>query len=420
MQELHGLKDAGFIVMDALNPSDLATYRTDFDAAERAFPEFIPGNPYRYTLGGFGAYGNPGSFHNMFVRTLRMQLYPVAQAVFRDYVCDPTMKMEMLFDRMMKRPAGIQYSGETWHRDVSTTAAPDDVIFGGYVNLDDNDQVFLCSPGDFGERSASGFVKHSAPPKRLQREVAVGPGQLLIFRQDLLHAVKDREYDYDRYRLFTGWRLTSSRVPLFGDDEMDRVFNDFATPRLPSGQKTPLYSSNHRSIHLYSPSPVAGTFLWCQEALKPELLTDRIRTTGDIIAPRYIDSLLAYGWGDYYPDYDESERDAYRPMPIIAPTQDLHKDSDETIKDNEVARAVASPTYGSPSSQSTPLYAPSSPPYLPNSPTYSPSLSPYMPSSPVYNPYIDSSPYLPNSPAYSQTLPEYVPSSPAYNSDIDS
>lgn len=365
---LHGLKDAGFDVVDALNPADLAAYRADFDTAEQGFPEFVSGNPYGYVLGGFGAYGNPASFHNMFARTLRMQLYSTAQAVFRDYVHDCNTKMEMLFDRMMKRPAGTQYSGEIWHRDISPPAAPGDEIFGGYVNLDDHDQVFLCSPGNFGKRAASGFKKEKTPPKHLQREVIVGPGQLLIFRQDLLHAVKDYQHDYDRYRLFTGWRLTKSSVPLFGHDEMDRVFDDLATPRLPSGQKTPLYSSNHRSIHLYNPSPVTGTYLWCQEALKPELLTDKIKITGDVIAPRFVKSLGEYGWGDYYPEYDECERDAYRPMSIP------HEDPDATESDDDCRSYT--PTY-------SPAYFPTSPPYEPTSPAYTPNSSAYSPTSPV-------------------------------------
>ena len=68
--------------MPVLDEQKLMRARHDFTRTLQAFPEYkrslhnpdqtAGGNPLVYVLGGFAALGNPASFHNPFVREMRL------------------------------------------------------------------------------------------------------------------------------------------------------------------------------------------------------------------------------------------------------------------------------------------------------------------------------------------------------------
>ena len=70
------------------------------------------------------------------------------EAIVEDnYQADPSLKSEMLFDRMLLRKKGQNPLAESWHRDVcskppKSTLSKGDNILGGWLNLDDNNQFF--------------------------------------------------------------------------------------------------------------------------------------------------------------------------------------------------------------------------------------------------------------------------------------
>lgn len=66
------LRQDGVTVIPFLAPSSLGAMRDRFDDECVNFPEFhMRPSCGTYVLGGFAAFGNPGSFHNEFVRRVR-------------------------------------------------------------------------------------------------------------------------------------------------------------------------------------------------------------------------------------------------------------------------------------------------------------------------------------------------------------
>lgn len=113
------LKRIGITTVKVLDIEDIQQYRDDFKTTMREFPEYKrdPNNPdldysqntLVYVLGGFGAFGNPASFHNEFVRKLRLKvkksILPLFKTIIRNIPnkeLKENTKLEMLTDRMYR------------------------------------------------------------------------------------------------------------------------------------------------------------------------------------------------------------------------------------------------------------------------------------------------------------------------------
>lgn len=113
----------------------------------------------RFVLSHFGALGNPSATHNPAVRKLRAEIHPsyvellghVLQcATAEQSSLGQLTRVQQLFDRLSQRHKGDKIGGESFHRDEAKGAATGDVIFGGYINLDQPGappQCFSCVPG---------------------------------------------------------------------------------------------------------------------------------------------------------------------------------------------------------------------------------------------------------------------------------
>ena len=160
------LSRKGITTIPVLNKNELKNYQEKFDQTLLNFPEYqqnpknnkqtLTGNPFVYVLGGFGALGNPASFHNPFIRKLRIRCWKETIKLFNKYIKNyhnddlrKKYKIETLFDRMMFRQKGQKAVEEAWHRDVMSKdlILKTDEIYGGWINLDDTDQYFSCIPG---------------------------------------------------------------------------------------------------------------------------------------------------------------------------------------------------------------------------------------------------------------------------------
>ena len=129
------LSRRGTAITPIIDLKELSQIQKDFLETIHTFPEYKrspidstktpKNNPLVYVTGGFGALGNPASFHNLLVRRLRKQAYyklleemkiikqkRLSQNEKLDY------KLETLFDRMMYRLKGMAPPAEAWHRDV--------------------------------------------------------------------------------------------------------------------------------------------------------------------------------------------------------------------------------------------------------------------------------------------------------------
>jgi hypothetical protein len=290
-------------LVSVIDEEDLAPIRRQFDDTSQDFPEFLDGATL-YVLGAFGAYGNPASFHNPLVRILRKIVHPRALKAIRR-VTEDGVNVHQLFDRMCLRKAGTAYQGESWHRDVVTGLAslPSDKIWGGWLNLGPSQQSFRCVPGS-AMAVGAGFARAEEPPADQQRTIWIRPGQMILFRQDILHAVTSVKYPEDSYRLFVGFRTTISMDPLY---DVMGIVHDMTSPPLPSGQMPPMFSAMHDSALLHR-----ITIPWSDNSIRPEFKQPR-NVRGEIksVVPRFIRRGV-----DVYPEYTHDDISIMMPRPL--------------------------------------------------------------------------------------------------------
>ena len=250
------LRDEGYVVIDVLKPDQIMHYRnaldkslrnewtkreytpTAFDSiADRDHPATNPRlrpptgtkGPkwYNFVGGGFGALGNPSSFHALIVRELRREVY---KAVVKADIFDDTKNISEVIDRLLIRTPDQKVTKETWHRDVAVHTLPGDEVYGGWLNLDAPStlpQKFSCIPRthlDVVEDGEGGFrTKLSSKDKQTIAEhcekgkrdgiIEIKPGQLLVFNERLIHEVVGAATKTPMLRLFTGWYVTNQTEP---------------------------------------------------------------------------------------------------------------------------------------------------------------------------------------------------------------
>ena len=287
------------------------------------------GNKVVYTLGGFGAMGNPSSFHNPLVRKLREWCMSKVVPILRDYIKRKYKKdaskyrLESLIDRFSIRREGTAPTKESWHRDVTKDMEKGEIIFGGWINLDvDNSQYFSCVPTTHNDiepwniKSGFDIFPKKAHSSLKDRSVLteIPPGNLVIFPQHIAHEVMSKKNKKDSYRLYMGWRLTKRSNSLYNN--VDTVIKQDVI-KLPSGQGPPLYAANHMSFFLNKQITIDPTHKklkqnlkeWSVDTFKSKLLVDKINKKGETytVIPRFMKSLKDYNF-KLYPKYDKDEK----------------------------------------------------------------------------------------------------------------
>lgn len=344
------------------------------------FPEYrVRGRAVQRVLGGFGAYGNPSSFHDPVIRQFRRKMKRLAiRPVLREFVeihfahavasARRDVHLEALFDRVCVRMQEFRRpTAESWHRDIYDSkeyklrSLPDtmpdgsqDMMFGGWVNMDHREQHFVALLGtqddDMRTNSTGGFVKFSEDQirrfgfnERLARQanktfghslrtdedgnVVVPPGHALVFYQRLVHSVKaGPQPTTPSLRVFHGFRLTTETSPLF---DIDATIENGGVPRIPSGQMAAMFSVNHWSAFNKPTQPYWRE--WGANVFRPECLFKRKTKSGvTYYTPGSMDdrnkaanksrsmpSLAEMGlWSTYYA-YSTEERAALLPEPLF-------------------------------------------------------------------------------------------------------
>jgi hypothetical protein len=365
----------GATTLPVIPPEKLAEYRQEFTKALHSFPEYKrspttkdktpDGQPITYVAGGFAALGNPASFHNPFVRNLRIEAYSVVRKFLYNYFARlhaehvDKFKFEMLFDRMMFRRKGQQGPDEAWHRDVMKKhqIEDQDEIYGGWINLDSTDQYFSFIPGSHLSFSSytlqDGFseikdilekykddqqkrVISDDEVKKIMKEISdlkyrikVPPGHVIIFPQYILHEVVGTKVDHNMMRLFVGWRVTTSSKSIYVDkskvDLLDEIVDNQQVPQLPGGMIPPVFGSNHLMFYLNKPfdlgEGVKRTLSeWSSETFVLPALVDKINTKTKApytIVNQTMKSLKEYNLPLYQP-YPYAEKRLYKPTAFDA------------------------------------------------------------------------------------------------------
>ena len=256
--------------------------------------EYTSPPPRGYTLGGFGAFGNPSSFHHPHIRTIKglvvSHLWGDFQSTF------PGRKLQVLFDRFAFRKQGTSPTAESWHRDESSVSLPGDRILGGWINLSTITQEFSCIPNTHGVEPGRGqfntFSKEQGRELRPNRRVVqIPPGHILLFWQHLIHEVSAKKAKQDNARLFMGWRITDHDQDPFNYMEVIRTQG---IPMIPSGQLPPIYAKLHWAC--WRPRITELT-----QCVRPEMIDPR---TGEVY--RFMPSLESSGLPKF-PEYTADE-----------------------------------------------------------------------------------------------------------------
>lgn len=239
-------------------------------------------DPLQYLVGGgFAALGNPGSFHNQFVRRLRRKVQekvlrlnvfglnpttnPEANPFQSVGPCanasnptsdNPGKMIEQVIDRMLVRKPEQTPTSESWHRDVAKGTFDDDEVYGGWLNLDpplgptfspEDYQYFSCIPftgDDPDAKTQTGFAKvaKNVLAEKVERacRIRVPPGYLLVFNEMTIHEVAPTPAKRIMSRVFFGWRLTDPKHHLrTPEDESAGAIRN----TIPSALKTQLLNA---------------------------------------------------------------------------------------------------------------------------------------------------------------------------------
>ena len=374
-RKAENLQKAGVMTVPVLEGPALKKWQDLIWAAMDDFPEYkLQGRHVQRVLGGFGALGNPSSFHHPTVRRMRRNMKEkVGRPLFDAYARLngwSDVRLELLMDRLCVR---CQRFGvvrkDDWHRDIyngpeyglnplPATLPGDrrDELFGGWINLSDRDQKFVCilrshlgrdaeraqaEGGGFAELTPAQIAEQDIATRLRQQAdktlgsvrtdskgcVIVPPGHAVIFYQRILHAVHPErpQPTEPQLRHFVGYRLTRDTAPLFAAAQQ-QMLDNFGVPRVPSGQMPAMFSKNHFA-RFASTSPENRKFRhWAEQTFQPECLYAR---PGGYSTPgsrgnlnrsantnRYMPSLAEMGMGAVFPAYDERDRRVLFPEPL--------------------------------------------------------------------------------------------------------
>ena len=316
------LFEKGVVVVPIFNENEKIHWNTEFKTQLLQFKEYNqPTLQTIYVYGTLGCLGNPSSFHNPFVRALRMRIMSEGREIFKQAEQAKGLdsqgyrNLEQLFDRMCIRRKGTKTQAENWHRDIYSHLVPGDDIFGGWVNLDLNkSQYFSCVPETHTQTtSGSSFAKitqEDIPKYQSGKQIIeVPPGHWIVFYQQLVHEVISRKMSDDSYRTYIGFRLTHSNQPI--DDHQLTIQNQGVPNFLPGGMAIKMYADLNIKFHLNQLIEWSNVFK--KECLKQK--TNKKSGLDYIIVEQQMKSLKEYGFSLYSP-YTQDEINIMEPQKL--------------------------------------------------------------------------------------------------------
>jgi hypothetical protein len=314
--KVENLEKNGYIVLQKPSSYNLEKIQKRFKRCLKRFRVFKKksNEDSIYVLGGFSALGNPGSFHNPFVRDVReWQMYEAITHLFSHPLYNK-YRLEKFFDRMVYRKPGFSPSAESWHRDECPLAKETDKTFGGWTNFSFNTQYFSCVPGSHKE--ASGHAGFSKIPKSERKKykdksvkVSIKPGEQLVFYENIVHEVNPKKYKDWQMRVHCGFRLTKDKKSIQPD--LKNIIKKQGVPKLKSLQTPPMYALLHWTN--WRPKIVAFSQLLL-DVVKEEKILKSGKNAGDkyFIVHRYMKSLEDYNLKKY-PKYTKHQKRIFYP-----------------------------------------------------------------------------------------------------------
>ena len=292
------------------NEFDLNTYL----CGQREFKVSDPST--LFVLGAFGALANPSSQHHPEARKLRTAVYSHMCPLFATVYAGKYV--ELIPDRFSIRNQDQPITAESWHQDCSAEIGPNDVIYGGYVNLDERQtQYFSCIPGSHVEPPiAGGFSKMSkenAKAYNARREViAVPPRCAMIFNEKTVHEIAKRKIkEAKSYRQYFKWRISETPVSTLGEEKLRSCILDQAPFPMHAIGKTP-NPPMYGKMHIIHWGDRIEEF---SENVHEEFLCEPNKK-GQIFVERFMKSLCESGI-EPFPAYTEAESSMLFPRLLV-------------------------------------------------------------------------------------------------------
>jgi len=315
--EMNQLKSQGYIVVPLIKEDDSERCRTDFMETCDDFPEFVKNRSFqnfKFVNGGFSAFANPASFHNPFVREMRIKAFEKFSEIFEG--CG--RNAHTLFDRMMLRPIGASATAEVWHRDLTPNLDKDDLMFGGWINFNETSQYFSCVSGTHNdpkdEKTGFSKLENKAYYKSKKSLVDIKPGHMIIFYQNIVHEVLPSKAETPQMRLFTSFRITDSETPLF-ENNLGEIIRDQGVPKIPSAQDPAMYSKFNwvfpeQRMTIVEWSKLLKDEVCSEYELKSNPGSGKLR-----VVHRFMHSLTHYGLAKYS-EYSPEDLAIFQPQKI--------------------------------------------------------------------------------------------------------
>lgn len=326
--------------------------------------EFVSSDPNQlFVLGGFGALGNPSSFHHPLRREFMRKIYDfVAPAISFHYKFEwifysagkddkiPYSYLSMVPDRFAIRRNDQEVTPEAWHKDrsMNLNQSKDSFLLGGWVNLDKNkDQFFSCIPGEFPlfrethsfyasqiNVDVGGFKKEVPSEATLQRKVRVRipPYHMILFNELITHEVakgeKKRAFDESQtsYRYFVKWYISKKDTPYWSAQRFSNFLEDQTQIGMSYFQPdAPMYASAHTSTAIPKLMDFSNqfkddvkNFVFKDSDKYPGVFLDRFIGQGNAMKPDVDAKRLGLkDWNLAFEEYSEEDVAIYFPRRMV-------------------------------------------------------------------------------------------------------
>ena len=290
----------------------------NLDAYLHGQREFKVSNPTTmFVLGAFGALANPSSQHHPEARRLRSAMYSHMCPLFASAFAGKYV--ELIPDRFSIRNQDQPISAESWHQDATAEIGPNDVIYGGYLNLDERQtQYFSCIPSSHLEPTdGEGFAKMSKENTKAynaRREIiAVPPKCAILFNEKTVHEIARRKIKETKsYRQYFKWRISEFPVSTLGHEAVMTAIEDqapFPLHAIGATPNPPMYGKMH-VIHW------GDRIEKFSENIHDAFLCDKPNAKGQVFVQRFMKSLCESGI-EPFPAYTEEEREMLFPQLLV-------------------------------------------------------------------------------------------------------
>ena len=141
-----------------------------------------------------------------------------------------------------------------------------------------------------------------------KQKIEILPGYIILFNQNTIDEIMATKLKYDSYRIFHGFRITNSNLPIF---DYKTIIENQGVPPLPSGQEPPMYAKLHWTNHVEKLKDFS-------ENLKSNCKEEKFmksKNTNYLVSQRFLKSLKEYNF-DLYPEYKQEEKNIFYPQKI--------------------------------------------------------------------------------------------------------